>query len=49
MAAALQVRTKEEQRGVIRFLWSEVVKGAEIYRRLSKQYGVSALPRRGVH
>ena len=41
--------TKEEQRGVIRFLWSEGVPGAEIHRRLSAQYGGSALPRRSVY
>jgi len=40
---------KEEQRGVIRFLWSEGVTGAEIHRRLSAQYGDSALPRRSVY
>ena len=41
--------TKEEQRGVIRFLWSEGVPGAEIHRRLAAQYGGSALPRRSVY
>ena len=46
MSAPLSVCTKEEQRGVIRFLWSEGVTGAEIHRRLSAQYGDSALPRR---
>lgn len=49
MAAPLSVCTKEEQRGVIRFLWSEGVPGAEIHRRLSAQYGDSALPRRSVY
>jgi hypothetical protein len=39
MAALLAVCTKEEQRAVIRFFWSEVVSGAEIYRRPSAQYG----------
>jgi len=43
------VCTKEEQRAVIRFLWSEGVPGAEIHRRLSTQYGDSALPRRSVY
>ncbi|GBN55977.1 hypothetical protein AVEN_117720-1 [Araneus ventricosus] len=42
MAAPLEVCTKEEQRGVIRFLWSEGVKGSEIHCRLSSQYGGSA-------
>ena len=46
MAAPLAVCTKEEQRAVIRFLWSEGVPGAEIHRRLSTQYGDNALPRR---
>ena len=36
-------------RGVIRFLWSEGVTGAEINRRLSAQYGDSALPQRSVY
>ena len=49
MAAPLSVCTKEEQRGVIRFLWSEDAPGAEIHRRPSAQYGVSALPRRSVY
>ena len=49
MAAPLAVCTKEEQRAVIRFLWSEGVPGAEIHRRLSTQYGDSALPRRSVY
>ena len=31
------------------FLWSEGVPGAEIHRRLSSQYGDSALPLRSVH
>jgi len=49
MASPLAVCTKEEQRAVIRFLWSEGVPGAEIHRRLSTQYGDSALPRRSVY
>ena len=49
MAAPLSVCTKEEQRGVIRFLWSEGVPGAEIHRRLSAQYEDSALPRGSVY
>jgi hypothetical protein len=35
MAAPLSVRTTEEQRAVVRFLWAEGVPGAEIHRRLS--------------
>jgi len=49
MAAPLSVCTKEEQRGVIRFLWTEGVTGVQINRRLSAQYGDSALPRRSVY
>jgi hypothetical protein len=49
MATPLAVCTKEEQRAVIRFLWSEGVSGVEIHRRPSKQYGNSALPRRSVY
>jgi hypothetical protein len=48
MAGPLSVRTKEEQRAVFRFLWAEGVPGAEIHRRLSAQYGNSALPQRSV-
>jgi len=49
IAAPLSVCTKEEQRGGIRFLWSEGETGAEIHRRLSAQYGDRALPRRSVY
>jgi len=49
VAAPLAVCTKEEQRAAIRFLCSEGVPGAEIHRRLSAQYGDSALPRRSVY
>ncbi|GBL60540.1 hypothetical protein AVEN_161310-1 [Araneus ventricosus] len=42
MAAPLEIRTKDEQRAVIRFLRSEGVKGSEIHRRLSSQYGESS-------
>ena len=49
MAAPLAVCTKEEQRVVIRFLWSEGVPGAEIRPMLSTQYGDSALPHRSVY
>jgi hypothetical protein len=46
MLARLSVCTREEQRSVIRFLWAEGVKGAEIHARLCTQYGNNALPRR---
>ena len=49
MAAPLSVCTKEEQRLVIRFLWSEGVSGVEIHRRLSPQYRNSVLPKRSVY
>jgi transposase len=49
MATPLSVCTKEEQRSVIRFLWSEGVSEAEIHRRLSAQYGNSVLPQRSVY
>ena len=49
MAAPLAVCTKEEQRAVIRFLWSEGVPGSEIHRRRSTQYGDSALLRRSAY
>ena len=43
MAAPLSTCTVEEQRSVIRFLWSEGVKPFEIYRRMRVQYGDSCL------
>ena len=49
MLARLSVCTKEEQRSIIRFLWAEGVKGAEIHARLCTQYGDKALPRRSVY
>jgi len=49
MAAPISVFTKGEQRGVIRFLSSEGVTGAQIHQRLLAQYGDSALPRRSVY
>jgi len=33
----------EEQRSIIRFLWSEGVKPSEIYRRMKVQYGTIGL------
>ena len=41
--------TKEEQRAVIRFLWSEGVSGAEIHWRLLSQYENNALQRASVY
>ena len=49
LAAPLSVLTKEEQRSVIRFLWSEGVSGAAIHQRLSAQYRNSVLPQRSVY
>ena len=49
MATPLSVCTKQEQRSVIRFLWSEGVSGAEMHRRLSAQYGNRVLPQRSVY
>ena len=46
MAAPFSVYTKEDQRSVIRFLWSEGVSGAAIHQRLLAQYGNSVLPQR---
>jgi len=43
MSARLSVCTKEAQRSVIRFLWAEGVKGAEIHESLCIQYGDNAL------
>ena len=49
VAAPLSVCTKEQQRSVIRFLWSEGVSGDEIRGRLSAQYGKGVLPQRSVY
>ena len=49
MSARLSVCTKEELRSVIRFMWAEGVKGAEIHARLCTQYGDNALPRWSVY
>jgi hypothetical protein len=43
MAAPMSTCTVEEQRSVIRFLWSEVVKPSDIYRRMKVQYGDSCM------
>jgi len=49
MTAPLSIYTKEEQHAVKQFLWAEGVPGAEIYHRLSAQYGNSAFPQRSVY
>ncbi|XP_067000889.2 dynein axonemal assembly factor 4 isoform X2 [Anabrus simplex] len=46
MAVPLSVCTREEERTIIRFLWSEGVPGAEIHKRLSAQYRDNILPQR---
>jgi hypothetical protein len=43
VAAPLATCTKEEQRSVIRFLSSEVMKPIEIHRRMKVQYGDACL------
>jgi hypothetical protein len=45
----LFICTKEEQRAVILFLWAEGVLGAEMYRRISVQYGNSVVSQRMVY
>ena len=41
--------TRDEQRAVVRFLWSEGSPGAEIHKRLLAQYGDNALSKRTVY
>jgi hypothetical protein len=41
--------TKEQQRYVIRFLWSEGVETDELYGRMATQYGDSYMNQRKVH
>jgi len=48
MSARLAVCTREEQRIVIRLLWADVVRGAEIHSFLCAQCGDSVLPRRNI-
>jgi len=43
MDAPLSTRILEEQRSVIRFLWSEGMKPSEIYRRMKVQCGDNCL------
>ena len=49
MNPLLQDCTIEEQRGVVRFLWAEQVKPAEIHRRMLGQYGQSTTSQRKVY
>jgi len=49
MGAPLQDCTIEEQRGVVRFLWTEGVKSLEIRRRMLAQYGQSTMSQRKVY
>jgi len=48
MAATMIESTKEEQRSVIRFLWSGGVKTGEIYGKMKVQYGDSCISQRKV-
>jgi len=43
MDPPLQDSTIEEQRGVVRFLWTERVKPVEIHRLMLAQYGQSSM------
>jgi transposase len=49
MEALLSVCTKEEMRGVIRFLFAEGVKPVEIIRRMQAQYGDNYLSRSKIY
>jgi hypothetical protein len=49
MAATLSDCTIEEQRAVVRFLWAEEVKSAEIHRRMLAQYGASTMHQRKIY
>jgi len=39
----------QEQRGVVRFLWAEGMKPAEIHRRMLAEYGQSTMSQRKVY
>jgi hypothetical protein len=45
MEAPLSICTKQEMRGVIRFLFAEGVKRVELIRRMQAQYGDNCLSR----
>ena len=49
MDVPLQDCTIEEQHGVVRFLWAEVVKPVEYHRRILAQYGQSTMSQRKVY
>jgi transposase len=49
MATLLENCTREEQRSVIRFLWSEGLKPREIHRRMIQQYSGSFMSERKVY
>jgi hypothetical protein len=49
MEAPLSICTKEEMRGMIRFLFAEGVKPVEIIRRMQAQYGDNCLLRSKIY
>jgi hypothetical protein len=49
MEAPLSIRTKEDMRGVIRFLFAEGVKPVEIIRRIQAQYSDNCLWRSKIY
>ena len=49
MDAPLAQCTREEQRAVVRFLWSEGLSGTKIHQRLLAQYGDNALSKTTVY
>jgi hypothetical protein len=49
MAAPLSDWTIEEQRAVVRFLWSEAAKSAEIHRRMLAQYETRTMHQRKIY
>jgi transposase len=49
MEAPLSICTKEEMRGVIRFLFAEGVNPVEIIRRIQAQYGDNCLSRSKIY
>jgi transposase len=49
IAAPLSDCTIEEQRAVVRFLWAEKIKSAEIHRRMLAQYGARTMHQRNIY
>ena len=48
MAAPLNTRTTIEQRGVVRFLWAQVMAAKDIHKEMLPMYGEHCLSRQAI-